>query len=142
MQATFYFTAEERKAFAALSEALRNGWSVEEERGTSTDDLAHRDMRLHLLRVRSPKVTTIVKKALQENTVEGIARILNDTDLKGVHDADLAELFFVLGPGPLSILILNVLRSAKTDEDLQGIMALTVIRHSLFQSMASSPRKR
>jgi hypothetical protein len=128
---------EERKIFNSFTDTLKDGWKVEEENRTYEDTAEHRQMRLSLLRVRDPKLLTFLTEAQKEKSPAALAELVHATDLAGVAESDLAELFFALGPATLSMIIEKLLREAKKDEDLADIAALTEIRHSLLSSMMS-----
>ena len=101
------------------------------------DSPERRRMRLYLLRLHDPHLQAFVEEAKKRDTPEALIQLIYNTNLAGVDDSDLAELFFVLGPNALSALIQKMLLECKTDSDLQDIAALTEIRHSLFASLSS-----
>ncbi len=134
---TLYLTAGERGIFAKLSDALREGWNAEDEKGDFSDSEEKLSMRMALLRLHDPKLLDVQKQAAGLSS-EKLAALLAQTNLKGVSDDDLAELTFAIGPSILSKLIAGLLLQVKTDEELEDISALTLIRHSLLQSYVSA----
>jgi hypothetical protein len=133
---TLFLTAEEQKVFQALPAKLREGWTVEEEKGQFQDAEEKLSMRMALLRLHDPKLLAVQKRAVGLSSGQ-LAELLAQTDLKGVADDDLAELTFAVGPSILSKLIEGLLLQAKTDAELEDIVALALIRHSLLQSYIS-----
>ena len=67
--------------------------------------------------------------------MSAIAALLADFDLKDVDEDDVAELFFALGPAAVTQLIAALFVTATTDADIEGITALTVIRHSVLAAL-------
>ena len=136
---TVYLTSAERSLFDALPDSVRNGWQIAEETLTVAESPAQRRMRLHLLQLRDPKLKNFITEARGKNSVDELATFVLSMDLKGVSEADLAELFFALGPTALTLIIADSLKKVKTDDDLDGINALVTIRHSLLLSMQPIP---
>jgi len=132
-----YLTAGERALYDALSVELKEGWEVEEETQIFTDSPQKQMIRFSLLRIHDPKLLSLREKSMKASTVEEVAALIHDADLKGVDEDDLAELFFALGPTVLTRLIETMFTSVKTDADVEGITALTVIRHTILTSYRS-----
>lgn len=132
---TLFLTGREMKLFDALPSAVKEGWTVERETMTVEETPENIRTRLSLLSLHDPKLRAFQKKAQSMNTPEELASLVSDTDLKDVSDADLAELFFALGPTALSSLIEHELQHATTDDDLDNVDALVTIRHSLLSSL-------
>ncbi len=128
-------TAEEKKMFDGLSAKVKEGWEAQEEKGSYQDSPEKLSTRLALLRVHDPKLLEFQKKAAGLSA-EKLSELIAKTDLTGVTDDDLAQLSFAIGPTILTRLIGGLLQAVKTDDDLEGIAALTVIRHSLLESFA------
>lgn len=137
-----FLTADERKVFDALPAAVREGWEVRAERDAVPDDAARRAMRLQLLHLHDPALRAFVRSAGETKDSAALTALVLGMDLKGVADADLAELCFALGPVPLTAIIADLLPKTKTDDDLEGVQAIALIRHSLLAAAASSSRSR
>src|SRR3989344_8023312 len=131
---TLTLTKEEEKAFAELSEAVREGWDVQAETIRYEDAPAKQLMRLSLLRLHDPALLALGEKAGRAGCGDELVALIQGMDVSAVDDSDLAELFFALGPTVLSELIAVQIASAKTDADVEGVQALTVIRHSILSS--------
>jgi hypothetical protein len=138
MLTVLHLTAAESALWHTLQPAMKEGWTVELEESNFRDSPERRRMRLHLLKLRDPKLLAFQEKANKAGTVEALTALILDTDLKKVNDADLAELFFAIGPGPIGRIVEAMLSGVKTDSDIEGIAALTSIRRSLYQSMIPS----
>ena len=135
---TLFLTAAERKAFDALPQKIREWWKVEGETVTFRDSDEGRLMRYGLARFHDPRLQSFIQQVLAQKSVSGAAALFQKTDLAGVMDEDIAELFFVLGPSGASVLVSCMLQAVKSDTDLEGVAALTVIRHSLLLSLPRS----
>lgn len=133
-----HLTAQERAIFDSLPEKLREGWEMEEEKFTYHDTPERMRMRIELMRVHDPKLLEFQKKASQVRSREEFLILAKSTDLSGVSHADLAELFFVLGPEPVSLIVQRLLQEAKADVHLELLVALTAIRHAQLSSMHPS----
>jgi len=139
MDHTLYLTADERKLFTVLSDSLKEGWVIEEEHLTYADNPRHRTMRMQLMHLHDPKMQEVLAQAqAKAGDDQGLAALMLHTDLSDVSDGDLAELFFVLGPGPLGALIPQLLRGVSADEHIDDIASLALIRHTLLVSMHRS----
>lgn len=128
-----YLTAAEIDAFQELSDALREGWVVHEEKTDGrADDPARRAIRMQMLRLRDPKLMQFVASAQNSNSADALAALILDTDMAHVSDHDMAELFFAIGHAPVTAVVASLLARVSTDEDVEAIAALTLIRHSLL----------
>jgi hypothetical protein len=130
-----YLTKAELVIWNGLEQALKDGWNVEDEKGTSEDSPTHRTMRLQLVRLQDPRLLAFVERAKKCASSDELAALITSTDLQGVVDSDLAELFFAIGPVPITAVMQQLLKEAKTDNDIDGIAALSTIRNSLYLSI-------
>ena len=131
MNKTLWLTASEQAAFKEISDSVKEGWEVKAETGTVEDTPEKRTMRLALTRLHDPKLLKLREKAQNASSDKELAMLLQETDLQNVQEDDLAELFFALGPESLTTLIGAMIKDAASDDDLEGIVSLTVIRNSL-----------
>lgn len=137
---TLHLTAQEQTLFHAFPDALRDGWEMEAETLSYEDSLQRRMIRLSLLRLHDPKLLALRDQAQKADSVETIAALLVDFDLKEVDEDDLAELFFALGPVAITQLMAALFATAQTDADIEGITALSVIRHSVLAALQNVSR--
>lgn len=140
MMTTLHLTTAEQVLWAKVPQNLQSGWTVEVETGTWRDSPERRRMRMQLVHLKDPKLLAFMEKAKSAASADALATLLAETDLKGVIDADIAELFFALGPAAVGKLIELMLMSAKADADVEGIAALTTIRRSLYAALVSTSR--
>ena len=133
-----HLTDTERAIWRTLKPEIQEGWTIEPENGNFRDSPERRRMRLHLLKLRDPRLLDFQEKAKKASTVDALTALILETDLKGVNDADLAELFFAIGPGPIGKIVESMLGAASVDTDIEDIAALTTIRRSLYQAMTPS----
>jgi len=129
---TIYLSAEEMKIFENLPEALHRGWVIEEEKNTADDSYEKRLVRMQLMHLRDPKLQMLLEETSKCTSVEEVVHVIQNQDLTHIDTADLSELFFVLGPTVLTALIAFLMKSAQTDEDIEGIVALSLIRNKLL----------
>lgn len=128
-----YLTAAEIDSFQELSDTLREGWVVHEEKTDGrVDDPARRAIRMQMLRLRDPQLMQFVALAQKSNSADAVAALILDTDMAHVSEHDMAELFFAIGPAPLTAVVASLLPRVSGDEDIEAIAALTLIRHSLL----------
>ena len=132
MMTTIYLSAEEKLLFEKLPETLRDGWITEEETKTADDTFEQRLVRMQLMHLRDPKLQAILKLVSESSSIDQVVNVIQSQDLTHIDNADLSELFFALGPTVISALILFLLKSVKTDKDIEGIVALTLIRNKLL----------
>lgn len=135
MLTVLHLTDAERAIWRMVKPEIQEGWTVEPENGSFPDSPERRCMRLHLVKLRDPKLLDFQRKARKESTMDGLTALILGMDLQNMNDADLAELFFALGPGPIGRAVESMLRTVTKDEDIEGVAALTTIRRSLYQAM-------
>lgn len=137
MENALYLTAEEREAFAALSSQLQEGWKVLDAAPVPEDNPPRQAIRMQMIRLKDPHLKAFVERAKQcESQTDLVAHLATLKPANLLH-GDLAELFFAVGPQTLSALVLHLFSQVKTDEDLQDIEALTVIRTALSEARTS-----
>jgi len=56
-------------------------------------------------------------------------------DLAEASEDDLAEMFFVLGPANMSLLLSALLAQSRTDSDMNAIASLSASRHAFYESV-------
>lgn len=131
---TLYLTTAERSLYESLSEAVRDGWETVDETLTYNDNPKKQMLRLSLVRLHDPSLVKLRDKAIATSTPEEMTTLLQSQDLSLVGEDDLAQLCFALGPAALGRLIEIMLKDVSNDKDMEGVTALTVIRHSILAS--------
>lgn len=134
MMTELHLTATEQKLFKKLPKALREGWMVKEETQQFQDTKEHLRTRVSFIKIRDPKLSIFREQIEKAEDQKEIAKIVSEFDLKDVHQADLAELFFALGPAPLFRIIEAAISQAKTDQEIESVAALALIRNALLHS--------
>lgn len=132
-----HLTADERKLFDALPEKLKEGWEVREEKMKCNDSAEQRVLRAMFLRLEHPLFRELQKKAKECANEQEFMNLCTKIDITKVSYSDLAELFFVLGPEQMSHVVSRLFREADSDDDLNSVAALTVLRHVLLESYQS-----
>ncbi len=139
MNTLYFLQISEKAAFDRLPDALKEGWKIATSAGGKTGDTPERCLlRASLIRLHDPVLRNFLDKAKTCNTEKELAVLFSRIDLGSVHPDDLLELVFALGPDALSGIILQLLTSAKTDQDVLGIAALSFLREELFAASAAS----
>ncbi len=130
-----YLTSSEQALYDNLSVDMKDGWEVETEELTYDDTYEQQIIRLSLVRLHDPSLIALRDKAAQSSSLEEVAGLIRTVDLKMVEEDDLAELCFAIGPSALSHLISLLLTQVQTDKDIEGVTALSVIRHAVLRSL-------
>lgn len=138
---TLYLTWPEQILFQALSSGLTEGWKIDTEHRGFVDTPERRELRLSLVRLHDPRLMELREKVQKAQTIEEVTTYIQNMDLKGIDDDDVASLFFGLGPAYMSNIIQFMLKNATTDRELEGITALTVIRHAMLNSFLAASKK-
>lgn len=133
MLQTAFLTEQEQQQFSVLPKELRDGWSIELEKFPIKDSEEKRLVRMSLLRIRDPKLTLLREKA-ENGDIDALIDSIKNTDLSGVNEEDLQQIFFAIGPVTLTKLIEYMIPTAQIDKEVEGVTALTVIRHSLLSA--------
>lgn len=131
---TLHLTQDELSAFQSLPDALREGWQADNESFPISDEPPRKLVRLKLLSLQDPALRRLQEKLSEMDDPDAAALELASLDLSAVSYDDLAELVFAMGPAPLSVLILHLLQSAKTDDDIGDIASLAFLRHELLSA--------
>ena len=129
---TLYLTAEEKAVFDGLSDELKEGWSVEVEAIDYEETTMKQQVRFDVMNVQSPGLQDFQEKAKAVSTKEEIETLASELDFSAFNDVDITELFYALGPFSIGELITRFLGEAKVDEDIQGILGMSALRHLLF----------
>lgn len=128
---TLFLTEPEAAAFAALPEALREGWTVEPETGTAYEDADVLKVRAGMARFETfPALHEYVKQALSSG-------IVDPSTIKEIPESVLPELFFTIGARGVSALMAALFSECAQDDDVAGIAGLSHIRHDILQTNAS-----
>lgn len=128
---TLFLTEPEAAAFAALPEALREGWTVEPETGTAYEDADVLKVRAGMARFDTfPELREYVTESLRTGVVQPMA-------IKELPESILPELFFTIGAHGVRMLIAAMLSQCTTDTDVAGIAGLSHIRRDILNTNAS-----
>lgn len=127
---TLYLTKEEAKVFASFSEELREGWTVAEEKGTAYESPDVLKMRAEMSRLGKHAELQPLFEALQKGSWEAIT-------LPKVSDTVLLEFFFTIGAQGMTAFIRSLLPRIRNDEDVEGVVHLSELRHTMLQTNAA-----
>ncbi len=131
---TIYVTSAERAALSSLSEALLEGWTLEDETGTAYEDEKSLRIRAGMARF---KEFSALHKFVQDTVKTGT---FDPSALKGIPENALPELCFMIGAVGVERIISSFVKEVKDDVGMQGLAGLTQIRRKLLQTNASIPR--
>ena len=129
---------EERKIFEGLSDGLRDGWQVTEEILSAFERAEELEMRYRMASFDHPACQALVDGVKKAKNAAEIEKVVSQFDIAALSQVQMAELFFTLGTRVLSAMVRYALQRAESDEDLEGVAALTEVRHMLFQVNSSS----
>jgi hypothetical protein len=126
-----YLTADEKALFEKLPTDVKEGWPVEEEKGTAYETDDELRMRLLMLKEEQPK-----HQALLEKLADGSVKTMEQAGqfLESLPPNFLFTIFFTLGARGMSKMLAAFLENVKSDADLDGISQITYIRHALLES--------
>lgn len=118
--------------FEALSDELKEGWTVEEERSTAYETSEELSMRQKMSSFDEfPQVASLAKQVADGSPLEKLS-------LQDVPQEVLPELCFVIGATGLSVLVATLLKEMKNDEDVEGLMGLSLLRHEMLLSNSAT----
>lgn len=131
-----YLTSAEERLFRALPSQIIDGLEVVGEQINFQDTPARRYARLDLMKLEAGSPLRQQFESIRVDTDENsIVSIASGIDPKSLSEQDLREVFFVLGPAGMSVLISKALSLVKSSLDLDGVAALAAIRHELISSL-------
>ena len=130
-----HLTKAEQTEFRTLPAVITAGWEVVDEQIEFLDTPERRYARLDLMKLDAGSPLQETFDALRADTDENsIVAIAECIDPQSISEHDLREVLFVLGPSSVSVLISKALMLVKTPEDMDGVAALSDIRHELIAS--------
>jgi hypothetical protein len=132
-----YLRREEKTVFDALRDALKNGWSVEDEPLTSDERPEELRMRYQMAKFEDADLQNLVQLAQESRTPEEFEKTALKFDFAKLPQEQIAEVFFMLGTKLMGKIISYGLQEASSDEDIEGIAALSNVRHLLLEANAS-----
>jgi hypothetical protein len=134
---TLFLTGEEQKLFDGLSKELQNGWKTEEETLTYEDSDEQRKTRLQLMRFTSPALVHLKTKLTAAGSAQEVQQLIKGLQQSDITEHEWLELLYGVGPDVISLLIQTMLQAAKTDEELELVMALTALRHEILDAFVN-----
>lgn len=135
MHNTLHLTKPEKQAFEALPGNLKEGWKVADEVLTYEDTEHRLSIRLELMNLRDPQLKKFQQEAQKGPKEAEIRAMLKEISFKELNEDDLGEIFFALGPTLVGIIILEMLGTAKSDEEINGVAGMSAMRHELLESL-------
>ncbi len=133
----YVLTVAEQSAFDRLPANLRDGWNVRPSRDGVFEAPERRLLRARLVRLHSKPLRSALDALLKCSSETELSETLSHIDVSEVHSDDVLELVFAIGPEGLSSIILQMLKTATTDQDVLGIAALSFLREELLLASTS-----
>lgn len=128
---TLHLTGAEQKLFHTLPQELRDGVTIETETITFEDSAEKREIRMRNLQVKDEGLHAIRGHIGSMKTAEDLIKLAQTFDFGSLSKDDLIELYFAMGPHPLTATIELMIPEMKTPEDLEELASLTFIRHGV-----------
>ncbi len=136
-------TKIELHLFKALPADVQDGWKTVEETLTFEDTDYRRYMRMSVMKLHDPRLVSLRSKLMElKDDPAAAQKVLDDLDLATINDDDLLQLFYAMGPDPISLMILHLLQPGADDQNVKMASALSIIRHVIllaFVEAYSSP---
>ena len=129
---TLYLTDEEKAVFNGLSNELKEGWTVENANIEYDETTQKQRIRFDVMNIQDPALQKFQEKIKEAKTKEEIEALASELDFSALNNVDLTEIFYALGPISIGILIEQLIGEVESDEDIQGILGMSVLRHLLF----------
>ncbi len=132
---TLFLTPSEQKHLR-LGEMLERQWNIETEVGTAEDSEKDRVIRMTFLSVQDPSLQHVARLARNGASPAQLLASILRLSLADLPEADLAELFFALGPSSMTAFIALLLRQDPTAETVPAVALIAAVRHTYFASYA------
>lgn len=127
-------TGAELERFQALPDALKEGWKTEEEDVSAAETGEELFLRYRIAHFTDPMMKKLADSALKAKTAKEMDAIIASFNITNMPQDQMAELFFVLGTRVVSAMVEHLLAVATTNEDLEGVAGITMIRKMLLEA--------
>ena len=134
---TLYLTKDEQKRFQELPAKLREGWEIKEPEVICFEEANDLIMRLKVFVPKGFVFEELAKEASEAQTPGEIMRIASAIPVEKLSYNQMVDLFFVLGTKIIGGMILYALNTVESDDDIEGIAVLSVIRRAQFRANKS-----
>ncbi len=131
-------TDSEQKLFQELPEALRQEWQVKTQEALQEESAAQLVLRYKMAHFTDQKLQEVVNSLRGDRSKDAVEKALRMIDLRLLSQGQIAELFFILGIAVMNQMVSVLLRTAETDEDLEGVAGITHIRFALHEANLSN----
>ena len=128
---TLYLTAQEKSLFDGLPDSIKQGWTVEAEKSDAYETPEVLRMRMQMVDLgKYPSALGILERLKNGEDLRNI-------NLEGLSPDVLRELAFTIGAKGMAVLISRLLKSARTDKDIEGLAGMSLIRHEILEVNSS-----
>ncbi len=131
---TLILTREEKLLYEALPKSLREGWSVREPDVVCHEQLEDLLMRLKVFAPKEFPYTSFLKDGKKINNAKELESVAASFPVEKLSYTQMIDVFFLLGTKIIGGMIVYALKHAKTDEDIEGVMTMSIIRDAQFKA--------
>jgi hypothetical protein len=133
MSKTLYLTKEEQKLFKKLPAAAQKGWEVEMDKAAEMvdDDAERMGVRFSMISASNGALAKVRRQAVTLSSEKDVEELLENIDLRSVSEKDWKQLLIAFGPFGLTALIEASLDSVKTQNDMDQIAILSIVRNAI-----------
>jgi len=130
---TLFLTAAESTLFQSLSTELKEGWSVENEKGGAEETPEELDLRHQMVSLTDGGFRTFIDALKEAKSPGDFDQAASKIRAEDLSPDVLAEMFFTLGTKVTSAFVEYLLTKIETDEDIEGLAGITQMRHMLYE---------
>ncbi len=128
---TIHLTQAERTVFDTLPASLREGWEVKAEEGTVYETDYELMVRANMAEVDGfPQL-----KQMMLDLRSGKA--INPSTIGDIPEQLLPEILYSIGARGITIIMEDLMKAAKTDQELLSLAAFSQFRHDILDVNAS-----
>ncbi len=134
---TLFLTAKEQAALTSIPAVLVAKTVMQTETLAYADTPQRRSIRVRNMQLAHPAFREL-KEKFSGGTLAECMKFVAEIPFESVSEDDLTELYFAMGPDVLTSLIAGMLPHVHSDDDVEALMSLSFIRHSLLSSLSVS----
>ncbi len=132
---SIHLTPGEEKVFASLPEELRKDWKIESEVLRFEDSPERRKIRFETMDLSGDGLAEFKTRANSVSTEEEFMKLVESFDVTSIPEGDLTQVVFALGPDFMGVFISDLLKAAKTSQDVEVAAAFAGLRHGMLESL-------
>lgn len=129
---TLHLTPDEQEIFSALPGDIRADVVVVPEKITFIDTDEQRAVRMRTLVIKNPALQELKPKLAAANAGWQLVEYAREFDFASLSKEELIDLYYTMGPDPMTAMIEHLLREVQCAQDIEDIAPLTFIRHGVL----------